>query len=195
MLDSVASIHARYGDWLYRIEWAFTLLFSIEYALRLWCIQHTWAYARSFYGLVDLVGIIPTYLSLWLAGSQYFLVVRVIRVLRVFRVLRMVRYVGEAELIAEALLASRRKITVFVASIVALVVIFGSAMFLIEGGSNPNFASIPDSVYWGRDDHDNGRIWRYHAVNDPGAYSGNPDYDHGLWNYCGAHRHCDAGIK
>jgi len=148
MLDSVASIHARYGDWLYRIEWAFTLLFSIEYALRLWCISRTWAYARSFYGLVDLVGIIPTYLSLWLAGSQYFLVVRVIRVLRVFRVLRMVRYVGEAELIAEALLASRRKITVFVASIVALVVIFGSAMFLIEGGSNPNFASIPDSVYW-----------------------------------------------
>ncbi len=148
MLDSVESIHDRYGTWLYVAEWTFTIAFTVEYALRLWCIQNTWAYARSFYGIIDLLGIIPTYLSLWLAGSQYLLVIRVLRVLRVFRVLRMVRYVGEAELITQALVASRRKITVFVCSVLALVVIFGSFMYLIEGGSNGNFASIPDSIYW-----------------------------------------------
>jgi len=148
MLDSVKPIHDQYGDWLYLIEWFFTVAFTIEYGLRLWCIQNTWLYARSFYGIIDLLGIIPTYLSLWLAGSQYLLVIRVLRVLRVFRVLRMVRYVGEAELITQALVASRRKITVFVCTVLALVVVFGSLMYLIEGGENGNFASIPASVYW-----------------------------------------------
>jgi len=148
MLDSVDAIHQQYGDWLYLAEWLFTLIFTVEYGLRLWCIQNPALYARSFYGIVDLLGILPTYLSLWIAGSQYFLVVRVLRVLRVFRVLRMVRYVGEAELISQALLASRRKITVFVSSVLALVVVFGSLMYLVEGNNNPGFASIPDSIYW-----------------------------------------------
>ncbi len=148
MLDSVDSIHERWGTWLYAAEWMFTIIFTIEYGLRLWCIQNTWLYARSFYGIVDLLGILPTYISLWVAGSQYFLVVRVLRVLRVFRILRMVRYVGEAELISQALLASRRKITVFVSSVLALVVIFGSLMYLVEGQHNPGFGSIPDSIYW-----------------------------------------------
>ena len=80
MLDSVPSIHERYGDYLYFLEWGFTIAFTIEYVLRLWCIQNTWLYARSFYGIIDLLGIIPTYLSLWLAGSQYLLVIRVLRV-------------------------------------------------------------------------------------------------------------------
>ena len=148
MLDSVDRIHEQYGTYLYAIEWFFTVVFTIEYGLRLWCIQNTWLYARSFYGIVDLLGIIPTYLSLWIAGTQYLLVIRVLRVLRVFRVLRMVRYVGEAELISQALIASRRKITVFVSSVLALVVVFGSLMYLVEGGRNGNFASIPDSIYW-----------------------------------------------
>lgn len=148
MLDSVQPIHDRYGDWLYAIEWFFTIVFTVEYAVRLWCIQNTWLYARSFYGIIDLLCIIPTYLSIWLAGTQYLLVVRVLRVLRVFRVLRMVRYVGEAELITRALVASRRKITVFLASVFALVVVFGALMYLVEGGSNSQFASIPHSVYW-----------------------------------------------
>lgn len=148
MLDSVAPIHERYGDYLYFAEWVFTALFTIEYVLRLWCIQNTWLYARSFYGIVDLLCIIPTYLSLWIAGSQYLLVTRILRVLRIFRVLRMVRYVGEAELITQALVASRRKITVFVVSVLALTVIFGSFMYLIEGSQNPKFASIPHGVYW-----------------------------------------------
>ncbi|MEE4283602.1 MAG: ion transporter [Pseudomonadales bacterium] len=148
MLDSVDAINAVYGDWLYVAEWVFTLLFTVEYALRLWCIQNTWRYARSFYGVIDLICILPTYLSLWFAGSQYFLVIRVLRVLRIFRVLRMVRYVGEAELITQALVASRRKITVFVASVLCLVVIFGSLMYLIEGGRGGGFSSIPNSIYW-----------------------------------------------
>ncbi len=148
MADSVEWVHAEYGDWLYGVEWFFTAIFTIEYVLRLWCIQNTWLYARSYYGIIDLAGIVPTYLSLFFEGSQYLLVIRVLRVLRVFRVLRMLRYVGEAELITQALVASRRKITVFICSVLALVVVAGSLMYLVEGGRNDNFASIPDSVYW-----------------------------------------------
>ena len=147
MLDSVSAIHIGYRDWLYSVEWFFTILFTIEYGLRLWCIQNTALYARSFFGIVDLLGIIPTYLSLLFAGTQYLLVIRVLRVLRVFRVLRMVRFVGEAELLAQALRASRRKITVFVTAVAVLVVVIGSLMYLIEGEAN-GFTSIPRSIYW-----------------------------------------------
>ena len=124
------------------------MLFTVEYVVRLWCIEHSWGYAKSFYGVVDLLSVLPTYLSLWFPGAQFFLAVRILRVLRVFRVLRMVRYVGEAELIAQALAASRRKIIVFVASVLALMVIFGALMYVVEGGTNPAFASIPHSIYW-----------------------------------------------
>ena len=147
LLDTVSAIHEPWGDELYLVEWFFTILFTIEYGLRLWCINNTRLYARSFFGIVDLVGIIPTYLSLFFAGAQYLLVVRILRVLRVFRVLRMVRYVGEAELLTQALVASRRKISVFILSVLALVVVFGSFMYLIEGGEN-GFTSIPKSIYW-----------------------------------------------
>ena len=115
-------------------EWAFTVVFAIEYGLRLWSIQNRWAYARSFYGVVDLMGILPMLISLWIDGSQYFLVVRVLRVLRVFRVLRMVRWA------METLAASRRKITVFICSVMALMVVF--LMYLVEGGHNPEFMSV-----------------------------------------------------
>ena len=148
MLDSVPEINARYGQQLYYAEWAYTLLFTVEYLIRLWCIEHSWRYARSFYGLVDLLSILPTYISLWVPGAQFFLAVRILRVLRIFRVLRMVRYVGEAELIAQALTASRRKIAVFIASVLALMVIFGSLIYIVEGESNPAFASTPHSIYW-----------------------------------------------
>jgi voltage-gated potassium channel len=147
MLDSVGAIHDEYRHVLYGVEWFFTILFTVEYGLRLWCIENTGRYARSFYGIVDLLGIIPTYLSLFFAGTQYLLVIRVLRVLRVFRVLRMMRYVGEAELLTQALRASRRKIIVFVSSVAALVIIFGSMMYLIEGEAN-GFTSIPRSIYW-----------------------------------------------
>jgi voltage-gated potassium channel len=147
LLDSVASLHERYGDTFLAIEWFFTILFTIEYALRLWCIGHTVRYAKSFYGIVDLLGILPTYVSRFIADTQYLLVIRILRVLRVFRVLRMVRYVGEAELLQQALIASRRKITVFICSVLALVVIFGSFMYLIEGDES-GFTSIPRAIYW-----------------------------------------------
>ena len=148
MLDSVPQINAKYGQQLYYAEWFFTVLFTVEYTVRLWCIEHSWGYAKSFYGVVDLLSVLPTYLSLWFPGAQFFLAVRILRVLRVFRVLRMVRYVGEAELIAQALAASRRKIIVFVVSVLALMVIFGALMYVVEGGTNPAFASIPHSIYW-----------------------------------------------
>ena len=148
MLDSVPQINAKYGQQLYYAEWFFTVLFTVEYAVRLWCIEHSWGYAKGFYGVGDLLSVLPTYLSLWFPGAQFFLAVRILRVLRVFRVLRMVRYVGEAELIAQALAASRRKIIVFVASVLALMVIFGALMYVVEGGTNPAFASIPHSIYW-----------------------------------------------
>ncbi len=147
LLDSVAALHQAYGEYFLAIEWFFTILFTLEYATRLWCIQDTGRYARSFYGLVDLLGIIPTYLSLLVADTQYLLVIRILRVLRIFRVLRLVRYVGEAELLTQALIASRRKITVFISTVLALVVIFGSFMYLIEGEAN-GFTSIPRSIYW-----------------------------------------------
>jgi voltage-gated potassium channel len=147
LADSVVSIHVRWGEQLYVVEWFFTVLFTVEYALRLWCIKNTGLYARSFYGIVDLAGILPTYLSVLFAGTQYLLVVRILRVLRVFRVLRMVRYVGEASLLIDALRASRRKITVFLFTVMALVVVFGSLMYMIEGARH-GFTSIPKSIYW-----------------------------------------------
>jgi len=147
MLDSVSAIRSDHRQLLYAVEWAFTILFTIEYALRLWCIQNKARYARSFFGVVDLLGIVPTYLSLMVAGTQYLLVIRVLRVLRVFRVLRMVRFVGEAELLTQALRASRRKIIVFISTVAALVVVFGSMMYLIEGEEH-GFTSIPRSIYW-----------------------------------------------
>ncbi len=147
LCDSVESINSIYGDWLYGVEWFFTILFTIEYGLRLWCINNTRMYARSFFGVVDLLGIVPTYLSLMFAGSQYLLVVRILRVLRVFRILRMVRYVSEADLLTEALRASRRKIVIFISTVAALVIVFGSLMYLIEGAEH-GFTSIPKSIYW-----------------------------------------------
>lgn len=147
MLDTVPRLHEQYGGLLYAMEWAFTLVFMIEYGLRLWCINDKSRYAFSFYGMIDLLGILPTFISLFYVGAQHLLVIRIIRVLRVFRVLRMMRYVGEANMLRDALISSQRKITVFLLSVVAMVVVFGSLMYLIEGAEN-GFTSIPKSMYW-----------------------------------------------
>ena len=147
LLDSVPSVHARYGDLLGIVEWSFTLLFTAEYLVRLWVIENPRLYARSFYGVVDLLGILPTYLGLLFVDAQYMTVVRVIRVLRVFRVLRMVRWVNESSFLLEALLASRRKITVFLFAVLTVVVVFGSLVYVVEGPEN-GFSSIPISIYW-----------------------------------------------
>lgn len=147
MLDSVSSIRTSYGRYLYIGEWFFTILFSIEYILRLMSVGKPMAYAKSFFGIVDLLAILPTYLSIIFPGTQYLLVIRLLRVLRIFRVLKLVSYLGEASILMQALRASRRKITVFLFTVLILVVIFGSLMYLIEDPDS-GFTSIPQSIYW-----------------------------------------------
>ena len=147
MLDSVESVHDRYGRALLFAEWTFTLLFTAEYALRLACVDRPARYARSFFGVVDLLAILPTYLSVVVPGAQALLVIRTLRILRVFRVLELSSYVRESEQLARALRASRRKIQVFVFTVIILVVIFGALMYLVEGPEN-GFSSIPRGVYW-----------------------------------------------
>lgn len=147
MLDSIDVVRSQYGSLLYKIEWFFTILFTVEYALRLLCVGRPLKYAISFYGVVDLLAIIPTYLSLLLPGTQYLLVIRILRILRIFRILKLATYLGESKLLIKALQTSRRKISVFLFTVLTLVVIFGSLMYVIEGREN-GFTSIPRSIYW-----------------------------------------------
>ncbi|NKB71727.1 MAG: ion transporter [Candidatus Latescibacteria bacterium] len=147
MLDSVQGIQARYGAQLLRIEWIFTVLFTVEYLLRLISVGRPRSYALSFFGIVDLLAILPTYLSILVPGSQYLLVVRVLRILRVFRVFKLVQYVGEASQLMQAMRASQRKITVFLFAVSTIVIICGSSMYMIEGAEH-GFTSVPRSVYW-----------------------------------------------
>ncbi|RLB70392.1 MAG: ion transporter [Deltaproteobacteria bacterium] len=147
MLDSVAALDLQYGRWFFYLEWFFTLIFTVEYGLRLSCIGRPAKYAKSFYGIVDLLSILPSYISLLLPGGKYLLVIRILRLLRVFRVLKLVQYVGESNYLQRALWASRRKIVVFLLSVFLLMIIFGSVMYIIEGGEN-GFTSIPRSIYW-----------------------------------------------
>jgi voltage-gated potassium channel len=147
MLDSIKAINITYGALLYAVEWFFTILFTIEYFFRLVSVGRPLKYATSFFGIIDLLAILPTYLSLLFPGSQYLLVIRLLRVLRIFRVLKLVKYINEAQLLGQALRASRRKIVIFIFTVLTVVVVFGSLMYLIEGEEN-GFTSIPRSVYW-----------------------------------------------
>lgn len=147
MADSVASFSELYGAWLHGAEWGFTIFFSVEYMLRLLCVRRPVRYAFSLLGIIDLLAIVPTYLSLFVPGTQYLIVIRVLRVLRIFRVLKLAHYLGEMDVLTRALAASRRKITVFLAAVLTLVVVFGSLMYLVEGAEN-GFTSIPRSIYW-----------------------------------------------
>ena len=147
MLDSVAAVRGRYGPWLYAVEWFFTILFTVEYVLRLLCVGRPARYAVSFFGIVDFLAIAPTYVSLFIFGSRYLAVVRVLRVLRVFRVLKLGHHTQEAGVLKKALYASRRKILVFLSVVLTLVVIIGALMYIIEGADN-GFTSIPAGVYW-----------------------------------------------
>ena len=147
MLDSVGSVAARYGRWLHLAEWTFTILFTIEYVLRLWTSRNRRAYAFSFYGIIDLLAILPTYLMVVFPAGRFLIVLRVLRVLRVFRVLKLAHYVQEASVLSAALRASRHKITVFVSTVVTVVVVVGSLMYLIEGPAS-GFTSIPQGIYW-----------------------------------------------
>lgn len=148
MLDSVLSIQAKYGWWLDILEWLFTIAFTIEYVIRLYSVYRPVKYATSFFGVVDLLSILPTYLSLVFVGSEYFLVIRVLRLLRVFRIFKLAHFLKEGRLLVKALQASRARITVFLTFVVLLTIIIGSIMYLIEGGAESGFTSIPNAIYW-----------------------------------------------
>ena len=147
MLESVASIRARAGPTLRALEWFFTILFTIEYALRLFTVQRPLRYAVSLFGLIDLFAVLPTYLSIVFPGAQSFLVIRLLRLLRIFRVLKLGEYLRESHVLAQALRASRRKIQVFLLSTITIVVVVGTLMYVIEGEEH-GFTSIPVSIYW-----------------------------------------------
>ena len=148
-LESVDSINHVYGDELYVIEWLFTILFSIEYLLRLYSVMKPIKYATSFFGVVDLVSILPSFIGLLfpLAGFQSLLVLRALRLLRIFRIFKLTRYLGEATALSQAIIKSKNRIIVFLSTIIVLSFITGAGMYLVEGPSN-GFTSIPQSVYW-----------------------------------------------
>ncbi|MBW8688340.1 ion transporter [Chitinophaga rhizophila] len=147
MLDSVAELHARYGRIFLILEWFFTGVFTIEYLLRLICIRKPWKYMFSVLGIIDLLAIVPSYLSFVYIGSQSLLVFRALRLLRVFRIFRLVHFLSEMRFLSVAILNSIRKISIFILFVLSAVVILGSIIYLVEGPSN-GFTSIPQSVYW-----------------------------------------------
>lgn len=149
MLESVETLRLAHGRLFLTLEWIFTLLFSLEYVVRVAVVRNKRRYILSFYGIVDLLSILPTYLALVLARSQYLMVIRVLRLLRMFRVLKMARHFGQANVLLNALRASSPKIAVFLFAILTLVTIEGTLMYIIEGAHNPGFSSIPQSIYWG----------------------------------------------
>jgi voltage-gated potassium channel len=147
MLDSIAEPHARYGSRYLQLEWAFTLMFTLEYLLRVWCSPNRRGYMFSIYGIVDLLALLPTYLSLLLPQTAPLLIIRLLRILRVFRVLRLLTLLNEANDMAAALRSSARKIFVFYALMLILTTIFGCLMYVVEGAEN-GFDNIPKSIYW-----------------------------------------------
>ncbi|ROM74954.1 ion transporter [Pseudomonas brassicacearum] len=147
MLDSIDSVHKNYAPLLAAIEWGFTFIFIVEYGLRLYCSPKPLRYAFSFYGLVDLLAIVPGILALYYSDAQYLLIIRIIRMLRIFRVLKLSPYLKQANYLMAALRGSKQKIIVFLVSVSTLVTVFGTLMYVIEGPGN-GFTSIPKGIYW-----------------------------------------------
>tara|TARA_R100001377_G_C3184229_1_gene107889 strand:+ start:649 stop:1497 length:849 start_codon:yes stop_codon:yes gene_type:complete len=147
MLDSIGWQSATFNRSLFILEWLFTLAFTLEYGLRIYSSPKPRSYVLSYYGLIDLLSILPTYLAYFFAGANFLVVIRVLRVLRIFRVLKLFRYMGEANLLFGALVNARRKIFVFMFAVFNLVIVFGTLMFIIEGPEN-GFGNIPQSIYW-----------------------------------------------
>lgn len=147
MADSVDSLSARYGELFNVLEWLFTLFFTVEYLTRLACVDRPALYARSFFGLVDLLSVIPTYLALFFPGVDALIDIRLLRLLRVFRVLKVTAYMAEYSSLGAAIWASRRRIVVFIGTVFMIVVLLGTLMYVVEGPAN-GFTSIPISVYW-----------------------------------------------
>jgi voltage-gated potassium channel len=147
VLDSVPGLHHAHGRTLNLIEWAFTVLFSIEYLARVACVQRPWRYAGGFYGVIDLLAVLPTYFSLLVPGSNLFLAIRILRLLRVFRIFKLTLYIEEYTRLGEALSASRRKIMVFLSVVLMAILILGTVMYVVEGPEN-GYTSIPVAMYW-----------------------------------------------
>lgn len=147
ILESVRYVRDIFGPELQIAEWTFTILFTLEYILRLVSVKRPLRYALSFYGLVDLVAIVPTYLSLFIPGTHFFLTVRLLRLLRIFRILKLAEYTSASRVITSALIASRKKIFVFLVAVLTIVTVVGSLMYAVEGEEN-GFTDIPTSIYW-----------------------------------------------
>lgn len=147
-MESVTSFREQYGALLWVMEWGFTILFTIEYILRLVSVSRPLRYAGSFFGIVDLLAILPTYLSLIFAGTQSLLVIRALRLLRIFRIFKLAQFVGEAAVLRAAVINSVRKIIIFQVVVLTMTLILGAMMFLLERGGEAGFTSIPQSVYW-----------------------------------------------
>lgn len=147
MLESVPSLQEQFGQVFSITELILTIAFTLEYVTRIYVTEKKRKYIFSFYGIIDLLSLLPTYLSLFFTGTQYLLIIRALRLLRVFRILKLGRFVGEGEQLGRALQASRHKITVFLGGVITMVMIMGTVMYLVEGGDN-GFTSIPRSVYW-----------------------------------------------
>lgn len=147
LLDSIPRYHDRYGELFLQLEWLFTIIFTIEYAIRIWCSPNRRGYVLSTFGIVDLLAILPSYLAIIIPGANSLLVVRLLRILRIFRVLRLLQFIGEANVLARSIKNSRRKIFLFFSAMLVLMTIFGCLMYVIEGPVN-GFRTIPESIYW-----------------------------------------------
>ena len=148
LLNSVDIINVKYKIILTSIEWFFTILFTIEYFFRLFCVKKVFKYIKSFFGIIDLISILPSYLSYFIIGAQSLIILRVIRLLRIFIIFKLGRYIGQANFLIKALKRGFRKIIVFIGTVMTIVVVMGSLMYLIEGPENNGFSSIPKAMYW-----------------------------------------------
>lgn len=146
-LESVRTIREAWGPWMNAVEWVVTAAFTVEYALRLYCVRNPLKYARSFFGIVDLISILPAYLELFIEGTHFLMVVRVLRLLRVFRIFKLAHFLREGDILMSAVRASRPKVTVFLAAVCTAAVVMGTLMYLVEGEEN-GFTSIPRGIYW-----------------------------------------------
>ncbi len=148
ILESVKEFDTKYHSLFTITEWVITVVFTLEYALRIYSVKRPSKYILSFYGIIDLLAILPTYISLVFVGSQYLLTIRAIRLLRIFRLFKLVRYLNQGQILLRALKASRIKITVFLVAVLTIILFVGSAMYVIESNQDSGFTSIPKSMYW-----------------------------------------------
>lgn len=148
MLESVNTFSAAHHNFFVALEWVFTGLFTIEYILRLYCVRSQFKYATSFFGVIDLLSVLPTYLSLFLGGAQSLMIIRVLRLLRIFRIFKLTGLINQGNLIITAMRESRAKISIFLYAVILITLVFGSVMYFVEGGVNERFDSIPRSIYW-----------------------------------------------